>query len=69
MKIDITNVSGMSDIALQRQIQRCHHVIKNGTLLEGAWEDANKSLPILRQEQDKRDQEAVKGLIYDLFKK
>ena len=48
------SIHSLSDTMLNEQIRECHRILKNGAD-EVTFEMAEKALPMLRQERNRRD--------------
>ena len=73
MKIEISEIS---DKMLDHYIKRCHRILKDGSCREGMtyytelkFKKAEKALPLLRQELDRRDAKQAKNMMYHLIHK
>ena len=64
MKIGISEIS---DRMLSHHIKRCHRILKDGSCTEHTFKQAEKALPILRQENDRRKSEQSKDIMHNLI--
>ena len=49
------NIHSISNEMLDEQIKQCHRIIKDGANDEATFKRAEKALPMLRQERNRRD--------------
>ena len=64
MKIEISEIS---DRMLSHHIKRCHRILKDGSCTELRFKQAEKALPELRQELNRRDSQQTKDMMHNLI--
>jgi len=52
---------------LDHYIKRCHRILKDGGCTELRFKQAEKALPVLRQELDRREAQQTKDLMHNLI--
>ncbi len=64
MKIEISEISNRM---LDHHINRCHRILKDGSCTELRFKQAEKALPVLRQELDRRAAQQTKDIMHNLI--
>ncbi len=52
---------------LDHHIKRCHRILKDGSCTEIRFKQAEKALPVLRQELDRRETQQTKDVMHNLI--
>lgn len=60
-------LSDLSNRMIDHYVRRCHFILKDGCDDKAKWETANKVLPILIREKDRRAAQQTKDIMHNLI--